>query len=429
MAELDGMSRQMADFIEEWIKKRSIRRNDPCPCGSGKKYKKCCLGKSHKEILKKRDRRNFLIKKIEKLPDYAYIVPKPSDEIQAFSTTYGPYKFRSYNLYFSRQNIKMSDKSFSSLFSEIDGELATTDLFRFRTNILVDIKTGKIDEMEIIMMGFKKEFVLQALKDIDYPIYNDAQFQMVLNIYLSRMINDLLNARGYTSFYSRIGTISKKTDFDELKKEHEQDQKKQFVIDIRPAQKMLYMTSILSDIEKNCDSPIEVPLCKKLVEESIPFVQHYPVTPSFPETKSNDRIITKPDMLIGNDTKAIAIYCDGHMYHQTTKEQAFRDKNIDRELQKMGFVVLRFTGSEIFNNIERCVEEIKTHYVGEGLSKTPQEVLLTQLYRIDYNLLTEWEKRFYQTMFDYIENDRRLSLKQERIIKRLVDKTSRYYRI
>ena len=23
---------------------RSIGRNDPCPCGSGKKYKKCCLG-------------------------------------------------------------------------------------------------------------------------------------------------------------------------------------------------------------------------------------------------------------------------------------------------------------------------------------------------------------------------------------------------
>jgi hypothetical protein len=22
-----------------------ISRNDPCPCGSGKKYKKCCLGK------------------------------------------------------------------------------------------------------------------------------------------------------------------------------------------------------------------------------------------------------------------------------------------------------------------------------------------------------------------------------------------------
>ena len=23
-----------------------VRRNDPCPCGSGKKYKKCCLGEA-----------------------------------------------------------------------------------------------------------------------------------------------------------------------------------------------------------------------------------------------------------------------------------------------------------------------------------------------------------------------------------------------
>jgi methionyl aminopeptidase len=25
---------------------KKMRRNDPCPCGSGLKYKKCCLGKS-----------------------------------------------------------------------------------------------------------------------------------------------------------------------------------------------------------------------------------------------------------------------------------------------------------------------------------------------------------------------------------------------
>jgi hypothetical protein len=23
-----------------------IKRNDPCPCGSGKKYKKCCMDKA-----------------------------------------------------------------------------------------------------------------------------------------------------------------------------------------------------------------------------------------------------------------------------------------------------------------------------------------------------------------------------------------------
>jgi hypothetical protein len=25
----------------------TIGRNDPCPCGSGKKFKKCCLNKIH----------------------------------------------------------------------------------------------------------------------------------------------------------------------------------------------------------------------------------------------------------------------------------------------------------------------------------------------------------------------------------------------
>jgi len=30
---------------ERFAGKKKIGRNDPCPCGSGKKYKKCCLGK------------------------------------------------------------------------------------------------------------------------------------------------------------------------------------------------------------------------------------------------------------------------------------------------------------------------------------------------------------------------------------------------
>lgn len=29
-------------------KKGETGRNDPCPCGSGKKYKQCCLGKKKK---------------------------------------------------------------------------------------------------------------------------------------------------------------------------------------------------------------------------------------------------------------------------------------------------------------------------------------------------------------------------------------------
>ncbi len=44
----------------------------------------------------------------------------------------------------------------------------------------------------------------------------------------------------------------------------------------------------------------------------------------------------------------IAIECDGHDFHEKTKEQAQRDKEKDRILQSNGWLVARFTGSEIF---------------------------------------------------------------------------------
>ena len=44
-----------------------IGRNDPCPCGSGKKYKKCCLGKLPLEKITKNGLRHPL------LPNYRHI--------------------------------------------------------------------------------------------------------------------------------------------------------------------------------------------------------------------------------------------------------------------------------------------------------------------------------------------------------------------
>ena len=42
---LDGPAFEAEPFIQEPIRNplRTVGRNDPCPCGSGKKYKKCCL--------------------------------------------------------------------------------------------------------------------------------------------------------------------------------------------------------------------------------------------------------------------------------------------------------------------------------------------------------------------------------------------------
>ena len=43
---------------EEWLPPpttvvtgKKVRRNDPCPCGSGKKYKKCCMKRENGSIL------------------------------------------------------------------------------------------------------------------------------------------------------------------------------------------------------------------------------------------------------------------------------------------------------------------------------------------------------------------------------------------
>lgn len=55
------------------------------------------------------------------------------------------------------------------------------------------------------------------------------------------------------------------------------------------------------------------------------------------------------------------VECDGHDFHERTKEQAARDKKRDREMQAMGYHVFRFTGSEIFNNADKCAADVVSH--------------------------------------------------------------------
>lgn len=54
----------------------------------------------------------------------------------------------------------------------------------------------------------------------------------------------------------------------------------------------------------------------------------------------------------------IVVECDGHDFHERTKEQAQKDRSRDRALTAAGFQVFRFTGSEIFRDARRCAGEI-----------------------------------------------------------------------
>lgn len=55
---------------------------------------------------------------------------------------------------------------------------------------------------------------------------------------------------------------------------------------------------------------------------------------------------------------ACIIECDGHDFHEKTKQQAARDKKRDRDFLSQNIPTFRFTGSEINLNPSACVDEV-----------------------------------------------------------------------
>ena len=52
------------------------------------------------------------------------------------------------------------------------------------------------------------------------------------------------------------------------------------------------------------------------------------------------------------------IECDGHDFHERTKEQAKKDRKKDRAFMTKGLHLIRFTGSEIYNSHTQCSKEV-----------------------------------------------------------------------
>lgn len=55
---------------------------------------------------------------------------------------------------------------------------------------------------------------------------------------------------------------------------------------------------------------------------------------------------------------SLAIECDGHEYHERTKQQAAYDRARDREILRHGVPTIRFTGSEIYRDADQCAREV-----------------------------------------------------------------------
>lgn len=115
---------------------------------------------------------------------------------------------------------------------------------------------------------------------------------------------------------------------------------------------------------KVCESPLERDLFVKLISEGfLPELQlrinRDNTKDMYPKPVNKELILTIPDFYIENENKKVCIYTDGHTYHERTEYQATRDRSIDRELQGMGYLVLRYTGKEVRDNINKVFESIK----------------------------------------------------------------------
>ncbi len=72
---------------------------------------------------------------------------------------------------------------------------------------------------------------------------------------------------------------------------------------------------------------------------------------------------------IKNEDFKLAIECDGYEFHQKTKEQVQHDNEREYDLKMAGYEVLRFSGTQIYNNPLKCAEDTYNYImkrIGEG---------------------------------------------------------------
>ena len=77
----------------------------------------------------------------------------------------------------------------------------------------------------------------------------------------------------------------------------------------------------------------------------------------FPQVEIGEHRV---DFLVVHNGGGLVVECDGHDFHEKTKEQAAKDKARDRALQEYDLKVFHYTGSEIWRDPVKCAREVLT---------------------------------------------------------------------
>lgn len=120
---------------------------------------------------------------------------------------------------------------------------------------------------------------------------------------------------------------------------------------------------------KDCESPIEQLLALELANLNLEGINKFnPFIDVIGVDKQEEIIIKnkkyRVDFLIpvvykNQDNIMFVIECDGHEFHQKTKQQVEADNKRQRELQEAGYEVIRFSGTEIYHKPHDCALAVK----------------------------------------------------------------------
>lgn len=141
------------------------------------------------------------------------------------------------------------------------------------------------------------------------------------------------------------------------------------------SQVSMHLIALSSDIKMvleesliDCESPIEQLLSLALKQLNIVNIYKFNPFIDIVEIEKQKEIQCEnkkyrvdffiPVIYKNQENKCFIVECDGHEFHQKTKEQVERDNTRMRKLQKAGYEVIRFSGTEIWHRPYKCAEEV-----------------------------------------------------------------------
>ena len=151
-----------------------------------------------------------------------------------------------------------------------------------------------------------------------------------------------------------------------------------------------YVLADMDTILSQCESPIEELLAGALIiigYENIGVIHILPKYEQFKFGNGLDTLVIWPQFQIGDYrvdfyielwdgyerswrgkgfAAKLIVECDGHDYHEKTKEQAQKDKERDRILQSCGYQIFRFTGAEIWKDSFKCASSVLDYLINKN---------------------------------------------------------------